>query len=357
LSTANTYTGATTRFLNAQTGVIKLGVDNALPATTGLSFGTGATPAGSLDLNGKDQTVTSLASPVTTGVVNGIANTQGATRTSVLTINGSATATYSAPLGFVVNNANMPGAAADLAKITLVLDPLNTGTQILTGANTYSGGTTISGGTLKANNTSGSGTGTGAVVVNSGGTLAGTGAVSGAVTVNSGGTLSPGASVESLGVGPLTLAGASTLKYEINSSVALNVAADLVNVATGGAVSINPAALLSASDVATTPVVLALGTKFTLLSYAQSAGLTGNFSGFAEGSTVPIGVNQFAIHYADLQPGSNFDAPASGTGFKYVTLTTVAAVPEAGAVLMGAIVCLAVGLAHVSQKLIRREPN
>jgi fibronectin-binding autotransporter adhesin len=351
LSTANTYTGATTRFFNAQTGVIKLGVDNALPVTTGLSFGTGSTPAGSLDLNGKDQTVTSLASPVTTGVVNGIANTQGATRTSVLTINGSATTTYSAPLGFVLNNANMPGAAADLAKIKLVLDPLNTGTQILTGANTYSGGTTISGGTLKANNTSGSATGTGAIVINNGGTLAGTGAVSGAVTVNTGGKLSPGASVESLALGALSFAAGSTLLYEIDSSASLAAGADLVNVALGGAVAINPSAVLNATDVATTPVVLPLGTKFTLLSYDKNAGLSGNFAGDPQGSTITIGLNQFAIDYADIAPGLNFDAPAAGGSFNYVTLT---AVPEAGAVLFGGMICLVIGVAYGGRKLLRR---
>ena len=74
-----------------------------------------------------------------------------------------------------------------------------TGTHILTNANTYTGGTTINNGTLQVNNTSGSATGTGAVTVNSGGTLSGlptpaapfnvAGTISGAVTINSGGTL------------------------------------------------------------------------------------------------------------------------------------------------------------------------
>jgi hypothetical protein len=43
------------------------------------------------------------------------------------------------------------------------------------------------------NNTAGSGTGTGAVVINNGGTLGGSGKVSGATTLNSGGTIAPGA--------------------------------------------------------------------------------------------------------------------------------------------------------------------
>ena len=63
----------------------------------------------------------------------------------------------------------------------------------LTGTNTYSGGTTVSAGTLLVNNTTGSGTGTGAVTVGSGGTLGGSGKVTGATTLNSGGTIAPGA--------------------------------------------------------------------------------------------------------------------------------------------------------------------
>lgn len=56
-------------------------------------------------------------------------------------------------------------------------------------------------GTLLVNNTTGSGTGSGAVSVTSGGVLGGTGTVAGAVTVASGGSVSAGT-----GPGTLTLA-------------------------------------------------------------------------------------------------------------------------------------------------------
>ena len=95
---------------------------------------------------------------------------------------------------------------------------VGTGNWTLGGASTYTGGTVVDGGTLTVNNTSGSGTGTAAVSVNTNATLAGTGIISGAVTVNSGATLSPGDG----GIGTLTannsvtLAAGSTNRIEIN---------------------------------------------------------------------------------------------------------------------------------------------
>ena len=97
---------------------------------------------------------------------------------------------------------------------------VGTGNWTLTGANTYSGGTVVDGGTLTVNNASGSGTGSGAVTVNTGATLAGTGIISGATTINTGATNSPGNG----GIGTLTvnnsvtLAAGSTTLIEINKT-------------------------------------------------------------------------------------------------------------------------------------------
>jgi autotransporter-associated beta strand protein len=66
------------------------------------------------------------------------------------------------------------------------------GNLTLNGASSYTGLTIIEDGTLTLNNTSGSGTGTGNVIVQSGGTLSGTGVISGKVTVESNGVISPG---------------------------------------------------------------------------------------------------------------------------------------------------------------------
>jgi autotransporter-associated beta strand protein len=94
-----------------------------------------------------------------------------------------------------------------------------TGIWTLTGANTWSGGLTINGGTVRANNPSGSGVGSGAVVVNSGGALGGSGSVSGAVTVNVGGAIAPGAGVGTLTLGSsVNLLPGSKLEFELGTT-------------------------------------------------------------------------------------------------------------------------------------------
>jgi len=110
----------------------------------------------------------------------------------------------------------------------ILADGINTITKVgsgnwtLTGANTYTGGTFVNGGTLTVNNSSGSGTGTAAVTVNSNATLAGTGLISGPVTVNPGGAIAPGSG----GVGTLTLNNNLTLTngarllFELGSTAA-----------------------------------------------------------------------------------------------------------------------------------------
>ncbi len=75
--------------------------------------------------------------------------------------------------------------------------------------NTYTGGTTVSAGTLLANNSTGSATGSGAVMVNSGGTLGGTGAIdagSNNIDINAGGNIT---GADNGTIGALTLTASS----------------------------------------------------------------------------------------------------------------------------------------------------
>jgi len=91
-----------------------------------------------------------------------------------------------------------------------------TGTLTLTGSSSYTGGTTINNGRVKANNTTGSAFGNGAVTVQLNSTLAGIGSFTGAATVH--GTYAPGNSVGTLTSGSLTVASAGTYEWEINNA-------------------------------------------------------------------------------------------------------------------------------------------
>jgi len=97
---------------------------------------------------------------------------------------------------------------------SVAITKVGTGLLTLTHANTHNGATTVNGGALLVCNTSGTGTGTNSVTVNSGGVLGGTGSILGPVAVNAGGALAPGSNT----VGTLTLQGSLAL----NSAALLN---------------------------------------------------------------------------------------------------------------------------------------
>lgn len=102
------------------------------------------------------------------------------------------------------------------------------GTMEVTAPNSYTGGTSVTTGRLLVNNTSGSGTGTGAVTVATGAFLGGTGTVAGATTVT--GTVEPG----NLAVGTLNFG--STLGLSAGSTYAVEITGAATNdkvVATG----------------------------------------------------------------------------------------------------------------------------
>ena len=194
----------------------------------------------------------------------------------------------------------------------------NGSTLVLTGASTYSGGTQINAGTLGVTNTSGSATGTGSVIVNSGGTLNGTGTV-GSVSVASGGTIAPGLDVGTLNVnGTLDLVSGSHLDYSLGStSSLLNVSSGLTYTGAGTAIFdiVNTGSMHSNTD-------------YTLINYASESGLS--LSKLAFGITPTVFSGHFVI------------------GSHSLTLH-VDVVPEPSRVLFGVI-----GLAFIA--LRRRRP-
>ena len=172
-----------------------------------------------------------------------------------------------------------------------------TGTLTLSGANSYSGGTTVSAGLLNVSNTTGSGTGTGPVNVNSG-TLGGSGIIAGGTTIGSG---SGGAAFLAPAVGTkeqatLTTHGALTFNsdatYTCTFKAKKNKAkADKV-IANG--VTINGAIL---NLVGQTQGSLKQGLRLTLISDTSGNPISGTFSNLPDSGIVTINGNNFQASY------------------------------------------------------------
>jgi autotransporter-associated beta strand protein len=253
----NTFTGAVT----VNGGVLRYNHSSGLTSATVVTVNNG----GVLDMNNVSDTIASLSSAAgnTTGIVT--PGTAGLTLAAT-----SGTSTY---LGTI----NGTGALAKNGAAT----------QILSGNNTLNT-VAVNAGTLLFNgiNT------TGAVTVN-GGVLGGTGSISGAVTVNSGTHLAPGASIESLGVGALTLNAGSVLDFELGASGA----ADLINVTgllTLGGGSLN---LIDLGGMG--------AGLYTLIDYGTISGRVANLG-------VPTGPSNFK--YGLIDTGSTIDLRVSILG-------------------------------------------
>ncbi|MFS2054300.1 beta strand repeat-containing protein, partial [Variovorax sp. CT11-76] len=192
---AESSTGANATLTNAAGGVVDV---SGVTAKTGLSLGA-LSGAGNVVLGATRLTLGGLNA---SGTISGIVSDKG-----------SAFA--------------QPGAGTGGAVVKV-----GTGTLALTGANTYTGGTTVTAGTLAANNASGSATGTGAVQVQLGATLAGTGSITGTVSVAKGGVLSAGnGGAGTLTLGGLSLASGAVLDYDLGQAgVAGGSLNDLINV-------------------------------------------------------------------------------------------------------------------------------
>jgi fibronectin-binding autotransporter adhesin len=194
--------------------------------------------------------------------------------------------------------------------------PLDGGTTTFTAANTYSGGTAINDGVLLANNTSGSGTGTGAVTVGDGnpgtlfrGTLGGTGSVAGAITVREGGTLAPGTSVGTLTAG-------SDVMFADNGHFAVELNGTLADqLVVGGNLDLSSTLdFLDVTGSGTGPWVIA--------TYAGT--LTGTFNNVTSGYSVNYGTgtnSQITLNVAVGVPG-DFNQDNKVDAADYVTWRT-----------------------------------
>ena len=244
-----------------------------------------------------------------------------------LTVNGSGNTLISGIIAGVANGST--------------LTKEGSGTLTLTGTNTYAGGTTVNGGTLLVNNTTGSGTGSGAVaVINAGTTLGGTGTISGPVVVGAGASVAPGNGGNNTGIlttGALTLASTSNFRVDINGTTA-GSGYDRLNVATGGVT------ITGSNLVVTVGTTLSVGQTFTILNKVSGGAITGTFAAIPQGGTV-VGSNGtvFQVSYT------------GGTGGNDVVLTVIAApVPEPSTWMGGALAIA--GLAFTQCRRLRKLP-
>jgi autotransporter-associated beta strand protein len=212
------------------------------------------------------------------------------------------------------------------------------GTLTLAGANTYAGDTVVNAGNLLVANTTGSGTGYGAVTVNPGAGFGGSGSVAGPVAVAAGGKLVVGTVA---GPGTLTLHGATTLVSGSTFQVVLagstpGTGYSQLVVPAGGKLDLGGATLattLSYSPPSTDKLYLVDNQN------PVGVGLTGTFAGLpTDGSTVTLpggGTAQISYH------GDSGSFALSGGNDVVLYNFSSAAVPEPGSVLGLAVVALA----------------
>ncbi len=200
----------------------------------------------------------------------------------------------------VGNNNQNTTYSGTLSGVTGSLTKIGTGALTLSNANTYSGATVVNVGSLLVNGSLSSTSGVTVAATTAGNAvLGGTGTVSSSVVVGGGtGTglsiVQPAVegTIGTMNTGALTFSSNSKLTFDLNSN---NATIDLLNI-TGTLTLGSGTALLSGTDLGS--AVLSAGTILTLAE--TTMGISGFFSGYADGSDLTFGNNVYQINYGTL---------------------------------------------------------
>lgn len=209
LNAVSTFTGATT----ITSGTVKFGVAGAIPVASAVTLNSGATVAGTIDINGYDTTLKNLAgtsAAIAAKVVNNAVGTN-----KILTLTNAANTAF---FGTIADNGGTGGT------ISLVKTGANSMTLSGT-SNTYSSGTTISAGTLSI-------AGDGSIGAVPASTTAGSIVIAGGATLNASNTFTLD-SKRGIAIGP---SGATAATIDVTAARILTYNGIIANsgTATGG---------------------------------------------------------------------------------------------------------------------------
>lgn len=192
---------------------------------------------------------------------------------------------------------NMSQSLAGVAQSSFSKD--GSGTLTLTGASTYTGTTRVLAGRLLVNGDNSAANG--AVTVASGATLGGTGTLGGAVTVENAGVLAPGASIESLATGSLTLDGALEVEYAAADPGIIDTVIVTGDIVLGATSELRLQPLAVNSTLPAGPHVIATSTGTVTGTFASISGLpAGYIVDYAyNGNSIALVPGGFGQAYSD----------------------------------------------------------
>jgi len=376
LAGASTYTGNTTINANTPTTAsLVLGVNDALPTTTGIIVGT-KTGVGLpvINLNGYSQRVAYLADGANVSVTKYLTITNNGLTASVLTLGGDT----SPGTGFSGYLSDGTGG------LSLVKTGANT--QVLSGYGAFTGGVTVNGGVLKVVAPTGSTTsnalGTGGVVVggtgqlflattvtndvtvNAGGRMAGNGVV-GSFTVNANGVVAAATAPGVLNAATFTTNGVATLKsgaileWKVNDAAgaagagydtfAFGTGLDLSNLSVANKATIRIVSFANAGDAASGNPLAFASSQARTFTLASVASVTMPLTTSNIADLFAYDLTQFRFSDGSQADPANWSVDFNGST---VNLSYVSAIPEPSTYGWG---LGALALAAVAIRRRRRE--